>query len=192
MPKGYGWAAAPLEGTDGPCGPDLEAADDAAFVDWYCGALGRLPERYILRGAAAGAADRAFDLRSVDIRAEKAAAEGLLARSRDLCVLALMARWEMLTGRGPAAAEAVATIADLLEAHPAAVHPTDPVDRRAALADLADRVTAIEPLLHPNLAGPGRRRCRCARCGSRRGRRPHCPTRRDTRRGAMHPCCARS
>ena len=152
MPKGYDWAAAPLETEAGPCGPDLEATDDPDFVEWYFTSLGQLPERYVVPGPGGGA-DRAFDPRSVDIKTEKSHADTILLRTRDLRVLTLMARWEVLAGRAPEAAEAMEAVAALLEAFPAQVHPTAPSDRREALLDLADPATVLLPLQHLNLAG---------------------------------------
>ncbi|SFJ83651.1 ImpA family type VI secretion system protein [Jannaschia pohangensis] len=157
MPKGYDWAATPLDGPDGPCGPDLEATDDDGFVDWYYESIGRLPERYLIRGTRVSedqeSLDRTFDTRSVDIKAEKEKADGLLTRSRDIRILILMVRWELLAGRAVPASEALAAAAALLEALPDAVHPVDAADRRGVLADLTDEVTVIQPLLHLNLAG---------------------------------------
>lgn len=60
------WLTDPVD-LDPPCGPDLEKQDDAAFVDYYFEAEGRLPERYFTPGLAQdGSEDRFFDPKSID------------------------------------------------------------------------------------------------------------------------------
>ena len=155
------WLKEPLS-EDTPCGPDLEQADDPEFVEYYFEAEGRLPERYFIPGMRSGrdgeegSDDKLFDPKSVDIKKERATIDGLLKRSRDLRLLSLMARWEVLAGRTTGFADAIAGMADLLEAFPEAVHPViagSNSDRRGAIDNLATPVTSVIPLQYVSLTG---------------------------------------
>lgn len=132
-----------------PCGPDLEAADDAEFLDYYYEAESRLPERYFTPGLAPdGREDRIFDPRSVDLVAEAAVSQRLLARSRDLRLFSLLARWRILAGRLDQFAASLEDIAAALEQWPEAVHPMRAGERRAALEALSGQTAVIMPLSH--------------------------------------------
>ena len=131
-----------------PCGPDLEARDDAPFLDYYFEAESRLPERYFTPGLAAdGQEDRLFDPRTVDLRSETAAIDALLRRSRDLRLLSLLARFRILAGRLDLFAEALENIAALMARWPAELHPQGP-ERRAAIEALNAQPSSVMPLLH--------------------------------------------
>ena len=152
------WLLEPIS-DDAPCGPDLDKTDDAEFVEYYFEAEGRLPERYFTPGMqseAGGSPDRVFDPQSVDHKAERATIEGLLKRSKDVRLLSLLARWDILAGRLGGFAEAIQGCADVLETFGDAVNP--PLsggvgDRRGALEELANKVTVISPLQHLGLNG---------------------------------------
>lgn len=155
------WLKEPVS-EDAPCGPDLDKANDDAFVEYYFEAEGRLPERYFTPGmrigreGEEGSDDKLFDPKSVDIKKERAAIDGLLKRSKDLRVLSLMARWEVLAGRVTGFADAIAGMADLLETFPEDVHPTvegSNSDRRGALDNLTTPVTSVIPLQYLSLTG---------------------------------------
>ena len=79
---------------DAPCGEDLLAVDDPDFVDYYFNVEERLPTSYfnVLRGTL-------FDPKSVDHKAETAQIEPLLKRSRDLRLLGIEAKFQILAGR---------------------------------------------------------------------------------------------
>ena len=126
---------------DAPCGEDLLAVDDPDFIDYYFNVEDRLPTSYfnMLRGTL-------FDPKSVDIKAETAQLDGLLARSRDLRLLALEAKFQILAGRFKQFADAVLGVAGLLQAYPAEVHPVDAVDRRNAIEELDALSTIAAPL----------------------------------------------
>ena len=126
---------------DAPCGEDLLAVDDPDFIDYYFNVEDRLPTSYfnMLRGTL-------FDAKSVDIKGEQAQLDGLLKRSRDLRLLALEAKFQILGGRFKPFAEAILGMAGLLEAYPADVHPTDPIDRRNAIEELNALGTVSAPL----------------------------------------------
>lgn len=147
---------------DAPCGPDLFAAQDPAFDNYYLGALGRLPGFYFQPGVdrpdGSRTPDRLFDASSVDHASEAKAIDALLARSRDLRLLVLRTQWEALSGRLAPMANAVEAIAALLETHGDHVHPgfEDGVsERRDALGDLNQQITICQPLLFYSLTGSG-------------------------------------
>lgn len=135
---------------DAPCGPDLEAADDGAFIDYYFGAIDRLPERFVDQ-----VSGEMFDRRTLRIDEETRAIEALLDRSRDLRLLAIGAQFLCLAGRIAPLADYVETIAGLLEAHWPHVHPhveNGPVERCNALELLDVPATMVMPLEYAPLA----------------------------------------
>lgn len=137
---------------DTPCGPDLEQADDQDFLDYYYEAESSLPERYFTPGNATdGSEDRIFDPRSVELRDEMAKIAALLTRSRDLRLMGLLARFQILAGKLPDFTETVEDMAAALGQWPDEIHPqiTDGVsDRRAAIEALNSQPTVVMPLLH--------------------------------------------
>ncbi|MDO5622766.1 MAG: type VI secretion system ImpA family N-terminal domain-containing protein [Paracoccus sp. (in: a-proteobacteria)] len=138
------WLLVPVEDAL-PCGSDLAAIGDEAFDAYYYEAESRLPERYFIPGHAdAGGADRLFDPRSVALGAESAAITRLLKRSRDLRLLGLWARFQILAGRLPDFTDSLEAMAALVTKWPAETHPVQ--DRRAAIEVLAEPATVIMPL----------------------------------------------
>ncbi|TWI33772.1 ImpA family type VI secretion system protein [Paracoccus sulfuroxidans] len=135
-----------------PCGPDLEAQEDAAFLDYYFEAESRLPERYFLPGHAPdGSDERLFDPKSVDLAAETAQITQLLGRSRDLRLLSLLARFQILANRLGDFAATLDVIARMLEDWDGEVHPqlvSSATDRRGAIEALNTQATVVMPLLH--------------------------------------------
>ena len=143
-----------------PCGPDLNAAFDPAYEEYYFDAAGRLPGFYMQPGVerpdGSRSPDRIFDPKDVDHRAEKQAIEALLERSRDLRLLALMVQWDALAGRRSALADSIESMAALLEEYPAEVHPRledGPSDRRDAINDLNQMATVVQPVMFMGLNG---------------------------------------
>jgi type VI secretion system protein ImpA len=129
---------------DAPCGPDLVASDDEAFLDYYFEALARLPERFYNDKTGA-----MFDRKSVDLKGETAAIGGLLKRSRDLRLLSLEAQFQILGGQLFGFIDCVRAMAGLLERYPDDVHPhsaEDATDRRNAIELLDNRATVVLPL----------------------------------------------
>lgn len=145
---------APVE-DDPPCGPDLEAVEDERFLDYYYEAESRLPERYFIPGNPGDRReDRLFDPRSVDLAAETAAIRALLARSRDLRLLGLLARFQILAGRLEEFTATVEDMAAALAQWPEDLHPRGAA-RRAALESLNAQATAVMPLMHLSLLPNG-------------------------------------
>lgn len=133
---------------EAPCGPDLEKQDDPDFLDYYFEAESRLPERYFTPGLATdGREDRQFDPRSVDLAAETAAINGLLARSRDLRLISLLARFQILAGKLEGFTNTLEDMAAVMGQWPDDVHPAG-ADRRAAIDSLNSQPAVVMPLLH--------------------------------------------
>lgn len=126
---------------DAPCGEDLLAVDDPDFVDYYFNVEDRLPTSYfnVARGTL-------FDSKSIDLKSETAQIDGLLKRTRDLRLVQLEARFQILAGRFKGFCDSVMAMADLIEAFPAEVHPTDPIDRRNAIEELNSVATVVAPM----------------------------------------------
>lgn len=138
---------------DAPCGPDLEAEDDDAFIDFYFDAISNLPESYVQ--LTPWGEYRLFDKTTVQA-ADLQTVDALLARSRDLRLVVLAAQLEALRGDLGGLARAVSVAADLLDTFGDALHPALPARagrRTAALAGLASQQTVILPLFHMPLTG---------------------------------------
>ncbi|OWU69178.1 hypothetical protein ATO2_08730 [Roseovarius sp. 22II1-1F6A] len=136
---------------DDPCGPDLLLDDDDGYIEYYFEAIDRVPMRYILNSDTG----ETFDRRSIDWKAEWAQIEPLLERSRDIRLLVLDAKFQILCGRIIPFTEAVIAIATLLEAQWQAVIPLieegDPTERKNQLELLDDRSSVVMPLQHAPL-----------------------------------------
>lgn len=131
---------------DAPCGEDLLELDDPDFVDYYFGVEDRLPTSYYNI-----AKDTLFDSGSVDHKSETAKIDGLLKRSRDLRLLGLEAKFQILSGRFKGFVDAVMTMAALVETWPDEVHPIPSNERRNALEELNTLVTIVMPLDYASL-----------------------------------------
>lgn len=133
---------------ESPCGPDLERQDDPDFLDYYFEAESRLPERYFTPGLAPdGREDRLFDPRSIDLAAETRTINGLLKRSRDLRLLSLLARFQVLAGRLDEFSGTLEDIAAVMAQWPEALHPVG-AERRGAIDALNSQPASVMPLLH--------------------------------------------
>lgn len=155
----YGWLKQAIS-KDASCGPNLEATDDDAFVDYYFDAEVRLPERYFTPGlkldSGEGSEDRLFDPKSINFNKERQNIIALLERSRDIRLLSLLARFSILSGRAKEFADAIEGIAVLLEAYPSEAHPVlgkKAANRRVPLDDLGSGVTVGIPLQYLPING---------------------------------------
>jgi type VI secretion system protein ImpA len=133
--------ATPLSRED-PCGPDLDAAGDAAYVNFFAAAQYRLPESFFQDGQPFDPANEAFRANTADFPRELAA---LLRRTRDLRLLVLLARFASLKRDMDAVAAALGAIAELLDAYWDAVHP------RAENGSFAARAQTLSELDDPTL-----------------------------------------
>lgn len=134
---------------DAPCGPDLLAEDDPAFLDYFFEAPERMPTKYydLVR-------EQLFDPKSIDFKAEDKLVEGLLNRTRDLRLLGIQARFQILAGRLHGFCDAFVAMADVLEQHPVDTHPQvngDNNERRNALEELNTLATVTMPLQYATL-----------------------------------------
>jgi type VI secretion system protein ImpA len=141
------WITDPVsEGAE--CGPDLQIAADPAFMDYYFDAERRLPERYLL--------PTVFDPATIRIREEESRILPLLRRSRDIRLLALLARFQILAGKAKGFADSVEAIAHLLKIRPESAIPTTGNGNRArydALETLANTTWVVMPLRYLPLTG---------------------------------------
>lgn len=126
---------------DAPCGEDLLALDEPEFVDYYFNVDDRFPSSYFKL-----ATGTLFDPKSVDHRGETAQIDALLKKSRDLRLLGIEAKFQILAGRFKGWADAVQGMIALVRTWPDDVHPRDPVERQNALEELNAQPTVIAPL----------------------------------------------
>lgn len=130
-----------------PCGPDLDEVGDEEYLNYLLPAEDRLPERYY-----DGVTGEPFDRAKLNLKAETEAIASLLERSRDLRLLCLEARFQSFVGQFGGFAEALQTMAGLLERFWPDVHP-QPQDgdftlRQNVLGGLDDWAKVIQPLHH--------------------------------------------
>lgn len=134
---------APLSDEDS-CGPDLFDSFDPAFETYMNDVEMRLPAAFFdSEGRPAVKPD------AIDLEAEWAAVAALLARSRDLRLLANYGQFCAVARDPGALADCIRLMADLLDTYPDEVHPRigeDVIDRTNAIELLATRATVLMPL----------------------------------------------
>ncbi|ACL57983.1 ImpA family type VI secretion system protein [Methylobacterium nodulans] len=139
---------------DAPCGPDLDAAGDPDFLTLVARAEGLLPASFFTRDEEGRPVP--FDRTSLDAAAELTAIGAMLARTRDLRLLTLAARFGALDRDLPGLAACLTGIAALLAERWDGVHPQaeegDHALRAATLQALDDMPTVVLPLQHVVLA----------------------------------------
>ena len=137
-------AALPAIAPDEPCGPDLDRAGDAEFLNFMAATEGQLPAAYF-----------SFDRKTFDFPAAFETAEKLLRRSQDLRLFALKAKLAILSRDFKGFARAIATIAWLLENRWDEVHPRaedgDYTARLVTLGTLDDGPVSVLPLQYATL-----------------------------------------
>jgi len=142
--------AGPLS-PDEPCGPDLE--DDMDFQNVVARLEVALPSSYFRRDDEGRQV--AFDKSGIDFNVAFSDLGKMLARSRDLRLYVLAAKYALLNRDVAGFSAALSQIADLLGAHWDAVHPRpidgDAILREVALQSLDDLATAVLPLQHAPL-----------------------------------------
>jgi type VI secretion system protein ImpA len=133
---------APVSEID-PCGPDLDLLGDAEYLNFLAQVEGILPTSFFSLDDG-----KPFDPSTIDLHGQLAATDALLARSRDIRLLAIRARLLAL-GRDIAGfAVTVAAIAEWLDRFWDTVHP------RAHGEDLTARRTTISALDLPTVIFP--------------------------------------
>lgn len=144
---------------EAPSGPDLDDTGDAAYAEYFMLAGSRLPERFFVKESSGSDREVPFDRTRIDVDAERAAIDSLLARSRDVRLLALEARFQALAGSFDGFAECLKDIAEMVDAFWESVHPIGVDDdfsrRQNALEELDSQVQVILPLTYAPLVGSG-------------------------------------
>jgi type VI secretion system protein ImpA len=145
-----GWAAPETVGTlciplskDDPCGPDLDLAGDAEYLNFFARAEGILPTSFF-----SSVDGKPFDRASVDLPSQLLAIQPLWNRSRDLRLLIARARLSILDRDLGGFAASIAAIADWLATFWDDVHP------RANGSDLSARASALWALDLPTVVFP--------------------------------------
>jgi type VI secretion system protein ImpA len=135
---------------DEPCGIDLDLAGDSEFMNFMARAEGLLPAAFF-----SGPDGKPFDRSAIDLNAEFENAKPLLAKTRDLRLLLLFAKFCVLTRDLEGFSIFVSAVAKLLDEHWDAVHPRDEGDefgiRMAVLDTLDDTAPVILPLQYARL-----------------------------------------
>lgn len=128
---------------DDPCGPDLDLAGDAEYLNFFARAEGILPSSFFSSNDG-----KPFDRSSVDLPGQLRAIEPLWNRSRDLRLLAMRARLSILDRDLGDFVASIAAIADWLETYWDDVHP------RANGGDFSARASALWALDLPTVVFP--------------------------------------
>jgi type VI secretion system protein ImpA len=133
-------AAKPLK-EDDPCGLDLDMAGDEDFLNFVAIAEGLLPTEYFKDG-------EPFASTGAEFEDHMARIEPLLARTRDVRLFSLLARFSILRRDYTQFAACLDAIAGFLEHHWDDVHP------RADGGAFALRAAALSPLNEPTVVFP--------------------------------------
>jgi type VI secretion system protein ImpA len=135
---------------DEPCGPDLDLAGDADYMNFVAKAESLLPSSFF-----SGPEGQPFDRSSIDFAAEFAAMKPLLADTRDIRLLVLLAKLSILNRDLAGFDTAIRATRELLDQQWDAVHPRGEdgvfVARAAALETLDDLPPVIFPLQYTAL-----------------------------------------
>lgn len=135
---------------DAVCGPDLEVEGDLDFANIVARIEGLLPAAFFSRDEEGR--QRPFDRSAIEFDKEQKSLSGLLERTRDLRLLALVVRLAALDRDLAGFAAALEAVAALLATHWEAVHPRgeegDYGFRAAVLQALDDLPTVVVPLQH--------------------------------------------
>lgn len=144
---------------ESPCGPDLEETGDWDYANFMLLADSQLPARFFSTDTDGTGREVPFDKSSIDLEAQLAAIDGFLARSRDIRLLTLEARFQILTGHIDGFCDALQAIAALVESHWDHVHPMpfegEHIMRQNTVEALEDQVQVILPLLYAPIVGSG-------------------------------------
>jgi type VI secretion system protein ImpA len=134
---------------DDPCGPDLDLAGDAEYLNFLAQVEGILPTSFF-----SVEDGKPFDPSTIDLRGQLAAADKLLARSRDIRLLVIRARLLVLNRDIAGFSVTIGAIAEWLDSFWDAVHPRPDEEkltaRRTTISAL-DLPTVIFPLQYTPL-----------------------------------------
>jgi type VI secretion system protein ImpA len=145
-----------------PCGPDLDLAGDADYMNFVAKAENLLPSTFF-----SGPDGKPFDRSTIDFAAELSAMQPLLARTRDIRLLVILAKLSILNRDLAGFEGAVHAIHELLKQRWDEVHPRGDAGvssaRTAAIETLDDLPQVIFPLQytpflhHPRIGQVGYR-----------------------------------
>jgi type VI secretion system protein ImpA len=152
----YDSLRSPISETD-PCGPDLDEIGDGDYANYMLLASSRLPAKfYSVRETGEEAP---FDRKSIDLDDELEAIGGFLKRSRDVRLLTLEARFQILTGSLIGFSEAVQGIAILVsefwEKFLPLPYEGDQMLRQNTVEGLDDPIQILLPLQYATLVAGG-------------------------------------
>lgn len=143
---------------DDPCGSDLDEDGDEAYLNYVLSAAGRIPDSYYRKDPNAPISEARyvpFDRGSIDLKSEVAAIRRLLARTKDLRLLTLEARFQCLAGQVAGFCDCLEAIATLVDGFWDDVHPRgagiDFTMRRNILSGLDDQASILLPLAYAPL-----------------------------------------
>ncbi|WP_315832424.1 ImpA family type VI secretion system protein [Bradyrhizobium prioriisuperbiae] len=137
----------PVSGDD-PSGPDLDAAGDIQYLNFFAAAEPLLPMSYFDVVNANGVRGR-FDPKAVDFDAQFATAQPLLARTRDLRLTILLAKFSILNRDLAGFTKYLKTIAFLIREQWETVHP------RSEDGDFSFRLVTVESIdVFPTVINP--------------------------------------
>lgn len=148
LDPGVAELCAPLAGED-PCGPDLDFDGDGDYLNFFAQAEGILPSSFF--SAEDG---KPFDRTTVDINGQLALIKPLLRRTRDLRLLIMQARLQILNRDLAGFAVSVAAAAQMLESSWDQVHPRCPggdLTARSMVVAGLDVPTVVFPLQYTPL-----------------------------------------
>ncbi|WFU44333.1 type VI secretion system ImpA family N-terminal domain-containing protein [Bradyrhizobium sp. CB82] len=133
---------------DDPCGPDLDALGDVQYLNFFAAAESLLPMSYFEVVNASGERGR-FDPKAVDFAGQFAAARPLLARTRDLRLNLLLAKFSILNRDLDGFLSCLKATNLLLREQWEAVHP------RGEDGDYALRAVTVEAIdVFPTVINP--------------------------------------
>lgn len=133
---------------DDPCGPDLDAAGDVQYLNFFAAAESLLPMSYFEVVNANGERGR-FDPKAIDIAGQLAAAQPLLARTRDLRLTMLLAKFSILNRDLDGFLSCLKATTQLLREQWETVHP------RGEDGDYAFRAVTVEAIdVFPTVINP--------------------------------------
>ncbi len=123
---------------DDPCGPDLDLAFDPGYMNFMASAEGLLPSSYFVKDQNGN--ERPFDRTAVDLKAQFEAAKPFLEKTRDLRLLALLAKFAILDRDLDGFIACIRAISTLVAERWDEVHP------RAEDGDFTTRMAALESI----------------------------------------------
>src|SRR4051794_3519508 len=133
---------------DDPCGPDLDVTGDVQYLNFFASAESLLPMSYF-EVVNANGERRRFDPKAVDFAGQFVAAHPLLARTRDLRLNLLLAKFHILNRDFDGFISCLQATASLLREHWEAVHP------RGENGDYALRAVTVEAIdVFPTVINP--------------------------------------